>query len=298
MNRNSFVYFETQQQQHCGLHTLNNILQHPPHFTLESLAQISKEMNKRELLLYSDAQTKTDLVGYPHEISQAIQNDNADADTANFEFPDNVDASGNYTIQTLVEALGSRGFATEFIKTTPANPDVFLGFICYRPGHYFALRNFRNGWCELDSTQCAPVEIYNIKDCIGYYLYSGVLLFGVSGRDDERRVTNRKQRARGFKKRGEEDEDKILEITRYDERRVTKNKQRVQDLEKRGKEDDGENLGFTGYAHDFKQKRKEDEDEDEIRGFAIPLTPYTEEGEMFTSFKHIPLKQNKKWSER
>ena len=155
----SSIYHEQQQQQLCGLHALNAVLQ-GPYFVKEDLFTIARQI---------DDETKA--------LLQQIGPSN---DISNQYFEKNSNAEGNFTLQVLQIALGrhniemihhqsNRPIARNFLNGTL----IPKAFICNSHGkrgnHWYAVRKIGNNYYNLDSlsSQNGPriIESFNANDC-------------------------------------------------------------------------------------------------------------------------------------
>ena len=140
------VYFEPQEAALCGNHCLNNVLQ-TPYFTEFNLADIAHELDAEERAMMAEQGVETaEFIAFAAQESQ------------------NVDGSGNFSIQVLGKALNVFNIVMEPI-TSPAaadakaNPVAQTGFICNLQAHWFAVRKIGGTWYNLNSLLKAPEEI-------------------------------------------------------------------------------------------------------------------------------------------
>jgi len=129
-----YLYHERQEAALCGQHCLNNLLQ-GPHFTAGDLADIATALDQQERKLMLEA-------GMTAEARAFMSEDSS-----------NVDASGNFSIQVLSQALQNVfGLALEDSRR-PENrslmqsPDAQTGFVLNRHSHWYCLRKLNNQWC-------------------------------------------------------------------------------------------------------------------------------------------------------
>ena len=128
-----YLYHERQEAALCGQHCLNNLLQ-GPHFTAGDLADIATALDQQERKLMLEA-------GMTAEARAFMSEDSS-----------NVDASGNFSIQVLSQALQNVfGLALEDSRR-PENrslmqsPDAQTGFVLNRHSHWYCLRKLNNQW--------------------------------------------------------------------------------------------------------------------------------------------------------
>ena len=140
------LYFEQQVANLCGQHCLNNLLQAAV-FTEDQLASIALELDAKERQLMMS------------------QGNTADARAFLAEASGNVDASGNFSVQVLSEALKSlyglqlemaRKEEHRFSMNTPATQQ---GFVLNRSSHWYCMRNLGGTWWSLNSMDKFPESI-------------------------------------------------------------------------------------------------------------------------------------------
>ena len=134
------VYHERQVGNLCALHTINNILQDDI-FTEQDLRTIAKHLDKEENTLM---------------------------ESNNTESSENMDRTGNFSIQVITAALGLCNL--EVISFHSSDPRAVAArqrsydeqaFICHYKNHWFALRKVDSIWFNLDSLLPYPDEIDN-----------------------------------------------------------------------------------------------------------------------------------------
>mmetsp|Transcript_7851 Transcript_7851/g.12690 ORF Transcript_7851/g.12690 Transcript_7851/m.12690 type:complete len:270 (+) Transcript_7851:18-827(+) len=168
MEFNELVYHEKQYGSMCGQHCLNNLLQ-GPYFQPQDLAVIANELD--------DAERK--LVG--GELGKS----------------NNVDDSGNFSIQVLKEALMksynlnlSQDVST--LESTMERLNNFqddniegkdVGFVCNLREHWFAIRSIRGKLWNLNSMEQRPQKIglFYLSAYIGQLRAEGYSIFVVDG---------------------------------------------------------------------------------------------------------------------
>ncbi|KNC49168.1 uncharacterized protein AMSG_11855 [Thecamonas trahens ATCC 50062] len=131
---NAVIYWERQQMAQCGIHCVNNLLQ-VALFEEEDFAKIALWLDAKELEIMGFAARRT-----PSQ---------------------NVDSKGNYSVQVIVEALRRARMKALYLgeldaAEAAANPVGETGFVCHRPGHWFALRKIDDAWFNLDSLLRGP----------------------------------------------------------------------------------------------------------------------------------------------
>ncbi len=158
MEGNLFVYWEKQENDLlCGLHCLNSLIQ-APLFNEISLATIAQQLDKKE----------EELLG--KKVST------------------NVNRSGNFSFQVLIEALKSMGdFRVESIKserlkgTDMSNQE---GFVCHNDNHWFAIRKIHGQWFNLNSTNPRSPQIiseFYLSVFLDSIQANGYLIFAIDG---------------------------------------------------------------------------------------------------------------------
>jgi ataxin-3 len=132
------VYWEKQGgDKLCAVHCLNAVLQGPV-FSVGDLATHAERLDKEEATL-----------GLTNGESQ------------------NVDASGNFSIQVMNAALSDKGLATVNMERRDISNQVsgdytrITGYICnsHARQHWFTVRRVGSTWYDLDSLKHAPKEI-------------------------------------------------------------------------------------------------------------------------------------------
>ena len=134
------IYHERQRDQLCGVHALNALLQ-GPYFSAPDLAAIGLELDAAERSLLESSETTR----------------------ANAS--ENVDESGNFSIQVLSKALDVFGLTLSSLahpseaaaREDAANLEV--AFVCNLERHWFALRKTAGSWWDLNSLAVAPKRI-------------------------------------------------------------------------------------------------------------------------------------------
>ena len=133
------VYFEPQVAALCGQHLLNNLLQ-GRYFSVAEMAQVAAELDSKERQL-----------GF------------------NFDVSENVDESGNFSIQVLQACLEPYGIlltqedavVTKAVEDAIARPaPTAPGFVFNFEQHWFAIRKLEDGRLyRLDSVQPKPTIV-------------------------------------------------------------------------------------------------------------------------------------------
>jgi len=133
------IYHERQRDQLCGVHALNALLQ-GPYFSAPDLSAIGLELDAAERSLLGGSTRP-----------------NAS---------ENVDESGNFSIQVLSKALDVFGLTLSSLahpKEGAAREDANreMAFVCNLERHWFALRKISGsgGWWDLNSLAVAPKRI-------------------------------------------------------------------------------------------------------------------------------------------
>ncbi len=138
----AFVYHERQAAALCGRHAVNNLLQ-GPHYDDISLANIALSLDQREAALLGGAAA--------HRLMGGGSN--------------NVDDSGNFSVDTLREALKQCGvdFSCEkaLVERALNEPDGYNAFMLNHEAHWIALRRFGSQWVNLNSLLEAPELVSN-----------------------------------------------------------------------------------------------------------------------------------------
>ena len=152
------IYHEKQESNLCGQHALNNVLQIPGAFTPVSLSEIAGKLDQQEKSM-----------GLSNFTSQ------------------NVDASGNFSVQVLSNAL-SQGYNFNLVNwnaESERDRDVLneQGLILNRMNHWLALRKIKNKWWNLDSTLPHPTFIsdFYLSSLIAQMRNDGFNVFLVDG---------------------------------------------------------------------------------------------------------------------
>ena len=165
------LYFEQQEAALCGKHCLNNLVQGHM-FDEGMLAQIAHELDRKEraLMLSEGAHT-------------------AEARAFLAEASGNIDASGNFSVQVLSNALqhvcgrtleDTRHPDNKFALTTPVTQQ---GFVLNRDAHWYCLRNLGGSWYKLNSMDNFPesISIQNLKAMINGLVRDNWSVFVVAG---------------------------------------------------------------------------------------------------------------------
>jgi Ataxin-3 len=141
-----WVYHEKQESLLCGQHCLNNLLQMSI-FTAGDLADIAQILDQRERQYMLEGGTDT-----PEALRYLAEDSN------------NVDVSGNFSIEVLRSAL--QNMSIELIPWFPNkkgysddDPCLELGFIVNHASHWFAIRRIGENWWNLNSFKDAPEPI-------------------------------------------------------------------------------------------------------------------------------------------
>lgn len=125
----------------CAVHCVNSLLQ-GPHFTEVDLGKFAQDLDVQERALLGGAAGEST----------------------------NVDASGNFSIGVIMEALKKRGYQC-YNTTHPAiadsmrrNPGAEAGFICnsHAREHWFTIRRVKGKWWNLDSLKHSPESIGDV----------------------------------------------------------------------------------------------------------------------------------------
>ena len=133
------IYHERQKGNHCALHAINALLQAPV-YTFDDFVLISQRLDEREraLLECND---------------QNMQSQN-------------MDRSGNFSLQVIMEALAPCGLQLlPFHSTDPRaiyarqNTLQQQAFLCHRNNHWFTLRKLGTDWYDLNSLLPSPQQI-------------------------------------------------------------------------------------------------------------------------------------------
>lgn len=136
-NHDIQIYWEKQESSFCGVHTVNNLLQSPYY----------DEVDFSELAGQLDIGTRT-----------LLQQSNDDmGDNNNIEYKsDNVDESGNFSVEVLIHAL--QIFNVELINLhhTAAiqyqlHPELADAYILHMYNHWIAVRKINHHWYNLNS---------------------------------------------------------------------------------------------------------------------------------------------------
>lgn len=145
------IYHETQTENLCALHAINNLLQDAI-FTANDLVNIGQELDKNERAL---TQSSSGDVNDSLELSQ------------------NLDPSGNFSIQVIIVALAFCGL--ELVSLNSSDPPAILAgqntynqqaFLCHKNDHWFTIRKFGSKWFNLNSLLPRPQKV----SCNGSHL--------------------------------------------------------------------------------------------------------------------------------
>lgn len=139
----SFVYHEQQESALCGQHCLNNLLQ-GPHFTAVDLAEIANQLDEMERNLQKD-----DLRAY-----YSFQSNNVD-DSGNFSIQVLKSALQNYCQSDLISWHQDPSQAIQAEMTEAAHENN-KAFVVNRSNHWFTIRKIGNHWWNLNSTNDFP----------------------------------------------------------------------------------------------------------------------------------------------
>ncbi len=152
------IYHEKQESNLCGQHALNNVLQIPGAFTPVSLSEIANKLDEQEKSM-----------GLSNFTSQ------------------NVDASGNFSVQVLSNAL-SQGYKMNLVNwnaESERDRDVLneQGLILNRMNHWLAIRKIKDKWWNLDSTLPHPqfISDFYLSSLIAQMRADGFTIFLVDG---------------------------------------------------------------------------------------------------------------------
>eukprot|EP00605_Chrysophyceae_sp_TOSAG23-4_P002151 GSChrysophyteH1.ASY1.ANO1.2379.1 assembled CDS len=125
-----FIYHEVQESALCGQHCLNNLLQQRS-FTEFALADIAHQLDAEERMILAGADSN------------------------------NVDATGNFSIQVLSRALQLK-YNIDLVNwaaDVTVDPLQFSGMVVNRKEHWFAIRQINGTWYNLNSTAERPEKI-------------------------------------------------------------------------------------------------------------------------------------------
>jgi ataxin-3 len=160
----SHVYHERQSAALCGRHALNNLLQ-GPFFDDVSLSEIAISLDQREVALLTGATRQ-------HLINGGSNN---------------VDDSGNFSVDTLREALKTRGIEmsceTSAVERALTEPDSCMAFMLNQQAHWISLRRFGSQWVNLNSLLESPELISNffLSAFLAQLRSDGYSVFVISG---------------------------------------------------------------------------------------------------------------------
>jgi hypothetical protein len=132
------VYFETQLENHCGLHALNNVF-------------------GERLCSRGDLEETLRLMEFEAQFPDAEF-----IEAAPFDASLHMDSSGNYSEELLARFLATRTswvleFAPLTIDTVHAlQSDVYYAALIHLPGHWTALRWSDGAWTYFDSLRRGP----------------------------------------------------------------------------------------------------------------------------------------------
>jgi Ataxin-3 len=141
-----WVYHEKQESLLCGQHCLNNLLQMSI-FTAGDLADIAQILDQKERQYMLEGGTDT-----PEALRYLAEDSN------------NVDVSGNFSIEVLRSALQNMGI--DLIPWFPNkkgysddDPCLEIGSIVNHAAHWFSIRKIGEKWWNLNSFKDAPEPI-------------------------------------------------------------------------------------------------------------------------------------------
>jgi Ataxin-3 len=141
-----WVYHEKQESLLCGQHCLNNLLQLPM-FTAGDLADIAQLLDQKERQYMLEA---------GHDTPEALKYLAEDSQ--------NVDVSGNFSIEVLRQAL--QNVNVDLVPWFPNkkgysddDPCNEVGFIVNHASHWFSIRKIGQSWWNLNSFQDRPEPI-------------------------------------------------------------------------------------------------------------------------------------------
>ena len=137
------IYFESQRANMCGQHALNNLLQ-GQFFDVSMLGDIASGLDAEERVLMMEGGS-----------------DSADALRFLAADSQNVDDSGNFSIQVLRRALSLNGVElVESIRPEHREqmqrPHELEAFVCNLDSHWFSLRKVHGEWWDLNSLLDQP----------------------------------------------------------------------------------------------------------------------------------------------
>ena len=143
------IYHERQYSNHCALHAINALMQAPV-YTFEDLVLIAQSLDEQESTLMER-----------HDDRYESQN---------------MDRSGNFSIQVIIEALAPCGMQLiPFHSTDPiaisarqntANKQAFL---CHQNNHWFILRKLGAEWFDLNSLLPYPQQVNVIGTHLSHF---------------------------------------------------------------------------------------------------------------------------------
>src|ERR1700682_1579967 len=141
------IYWEKQESALCASHALNSLLQ-PPYYTEVDLAELAHELDRRvEGLMRESGVESSDYLAYQATDSQ------------------NVDESGNFSIEVLKNALANFSITIE-PYTSPSETHVRenpvengTAFICNLYNHWLTLRKIGSSWYNMNSLLPFGVEV-------------------------------------------------------------------------------------------------------------------------------------------
>ncbi|GBG34807.1 Ataxin-3 [Hondaea fermentalgiana] len=162
------IYHEKQYGSMCGQHCLNNLLQ-GPYFGPDDLAEIAAELDALERHLMEDGGATS---------------------TSN-----NVDDSGNFSIQVLSTALDrSHGLKLvqdrravnellEYLNGDNADLSEDVAFVCNLANHWFSIRSIRGELWDLNSLKKRPacISLFYLSAYLGQLREEGYSIFVVEG---------------------------------------------------------------------------------------------------------------------
>lgn len=153
-----YVYWEAQQSDLlCGMHCLNSLLQHPA-FDEVALAQIGQDLDSKESAL----------------LGMNVMN--------------NVNDSGFFSIQVLIEALGRLGdYTVTSIKSERFKNKSLSeqkAFVCHNDSHWICIRKVREKWFNLNSTNKGGPQMvsdFYLNVFLDSIAHNGYQIFVVEG---------------------------------------------------------------------------------------------------------------------
>ena len=148
------VYWERQEiDLLCAVHAINSLLQYPC-WEIVALATIAQSFDDEEQNLVNNYSMKGN----------------------------NVEDSGNFSIQAISKALNLQDFNVEYFNPKK-DPRIEEGFICNYSAHWISLRKIKENWYNLNSLALRPElisELY-LLEYINQIMNEGYSIFVVTG---------------------------------------------------------------------------------------------------------------------